>query len=66
MNIQNINLFYSPLDRIVSNIILSEELENIFNNFDLTLDEYNDIYCRSAKSAFCDEQTKEWLLKFIN
>ena len=61
-----INISISTDNRTVSNITLSEELESIFNTFDLTLDEYNDIYCRSVKSAFCDDKTKEWLLTFVN
>lgn len=52
-------------NRTVSNISLSEEANNVINAFNLTLEDYKKIYINSVNAAFCDEKTKEKLLKYI-
>lgn len=53
-------------NRTVSNITLNEETNNVINTFNLNLDEYKEIYKNSVQAAFCDDKTKEYLIKFIN
>lgn len=53
-------------NRTVSNITLNEETNNVINTFNITLDEYKEIYINSVQASFCDDKTKENLIKFIN
>lgn len=61
-----IKINISTDNRTVSNITLNEETSNVINTFNITLDEYKEIYKNSVQAAFCDDKTKEALLKFIN
>ena len=53
-------------NRTVSNITLNEETNNVLTTFDISLDEYKDIYINSVQAAFCDDKTKKKLIEFIN
>lgn len=61
----NIKVNISTDNRTVSNITLNEETNNVINTFNITLDEYKEIYINSVNAAFCDEETKKELIKFI-
>lgn len=51
-------------NRTVSNINLTNEIENIFGE-DISLDDYKKIYIQTIKNCFCDYDTKKWLEGFI-
>lgn len=53
-------------NRTVSNVTLNEETNNVLNTFNITLDEYKEIYINSVQASFCDDKTKEKLIEFIN
>lgn len=61
----DIKINISTDNRMVSNINLNEETRNVFKTFNITLDEYKEIYINSVKAAFCNDETKRELLKFI-
>ena len=50
-------------NRTVSDINLTDELEKLDEVFGLTKEDYKKIYLSSIKGAFCDKDTKEWLIK---
>ena len=52
-------------NRTVSDTNMTKECEVIFKYFNITLDEYKQIYYNSVDAAFADLKTKEWLRKFI-
>ena len=52
-------------NRTVSNIDLTNEINLIKDNFNMTIDEYKDIYLNTVESTFADEKTKDWLRKLI-
>ncbi|WP_194190725.1 adenosine deaminase [Clostridium chrysemydis] len=53
-------------NRTVSDVTLTEECEEINKNHVLNLEDYKKIYLNSLKGAFCDEYTKEELLKLAS
>ncbi|MGG7057710.1 adenosine deaminase [Clostridium nigeriense] len=61
----DIKVTISTDNRTVSNISLNEETNNVVNTFDITLEEYKEIYINSVQAAFCTEEIKEKLLKDI-
>lgn len=61
----NIKVTLNTDNRTVSNISLNEETDKIINTFNLSLDEYKEIYKNSVEAAFCDDKTKEKLLSYI-
>ena len=61
----NIKVNISTDNRMVSNINLNEETSNVIKTFNVTLDEYKEIYINSVNAAFCSEETKKELLRFI-
>ena len=52
-------------NRTVSNTNMTKECEVIFKYFNITLDEYKQIYYSSVDAAFADSKTKERLKTFI-
>ena len=60
-----INLSINTDNRTVSNIDLSNEIETIFNRYDMSKEEYKDIYLNSVNASFVKESTKEWLRGLI-
>ncbi|MFI3210369.1 MAG: adenosine deaminase [Peptostreptococcaceae bacterium] len=50
-------------NRTVSNITLTKEYENIFNTLDFDL--YKRNYLETVNASFSNEETKDWLRKFI-
>lgn len=52
-------------NRTVSNVTLTEECNNINDVHSLTYKDVEKIYLNSLKGAFCNEETKKWLLKQI-
>ena len=61
----DIKINISTDNRMVSNINLNEETSNVIKTFDMSLDEYKEIYINSVSAAFCDNETKEELLKHL-
>ena len=53
-------------NRTVSNITLNEETKNVLNIFNITLEEYKEIYINNVQASFCDDKTKEKLIEYIN
>ena len=53
-------------NRTVSNVTLNEETNNVLKTFNITLDEYKEIYINNVQASFCDNKTKEKLIEFIN
>lgn len=60
-----IKINISTDNRTVSNITLNEETNNIVNTFDITLEEYKEIYKSSVQAAFCTEEIKDKLFNYI-
>ena len=56
-----INLSINTDNRTVSNIDLSNEIKLISNEFNMSKEEYIDIYLKSVEAIFADESIKEWL-----
>ncbi|WP_300384535.1 adenosine deaminase [Clostridium sp.] len=52
-------------NRTVSNINLNEETSKVIETFNISINEYKEIYKNSVNSAFCDEETKLLLLSLI-
>ncbi|MDU5106018.1 adenosine deaminase [Clostridium sp.] len=63
---EGIKVNISTDNRTVSNVTLNEETNNVLNTFNITLDEYREIYINSVQASFCDDKTKEKLIEFIN
>ncbi|MCF0148121.1 MAG: adenosine deaminase [Clostridium sp.] len=53
-------------NRTVSNVTLNEETNNVLKTFNITSDEYKEIYINNVQASFCDNKTKEKLIEFIN
>ncbi len=60
-----INLSINTDNRTVSNIDLSNEIKVISDKFNMSKEEYTDIYLNTVDATFADELTKEWLRKLI-
>lgn len=60
-----IKINISTDNRTVSNIDLSNEITQTTNTFLVTEEEYRNIYIDSVNSAFCSEELKKELLKYI-
>ena len=60
-----INVSINTDNRTVSNIDLSNEIEIIFNKYNMSKEEYKDIYLNSVNASFSKESTKEWLRGLI-
>lgn len=52
-------------NRTVSNINLTNEFNNVDNIFEMSEEDYKNLYLISVDSTFADDNTKEWLRKFI-
>lgn len=52
-------------NRTVSNTNMTKECEILFNEFNVKLDDYKQIYLNSVNAAFTDLDTKERLRKYI-
>lgn len=61
----DIKINISTDNRMVSNINLNEETRNVFKTFNITLEQYKEMYINSVNAAFCNDETKRELLKFI-
>ncbi|MGG7096197.1 adenosine deaminase [Clostridium sardiniense] len=61
----NLNVNLSTDNRTVSNITLTEECNKIDEIHSLSKEDFKKIYLNSVEGAFCDRDTKEWLLKEI-
>ncbi len=61
----NIKVNISTDNRMVSNINSNEETRNVIKAFNVTLEEYKEIYINSVNAAFCSDVIKKELLKFI-
>lgn len=60
-----INLSINTDNRTVSNIDLSNEIEVISNEFNMSNDEYKEIYLNTVDASFAKDSTKNWLRKLI-
>lgn len=60
-----INLSINTDNRTVSNIDLSNEIKVISDEFNMSEEEYIDIYLNTVDATFADESIKEWLRKLI-
>ena len=60
-----INLSINTDNRTVSNIDLTNEIKIISNEFNMSKEEYKDIYLNSVNASFADEATKKWLRSLI-
>ncbi len=61
----NINISINTDNRTVSNITLSNEINLIIKNFDISIDDYKEIYLNSIEASFADKDTKEVLKRYI-
>ena len=52
-------------NRTVSNIDLTGEFNNIDTSFEMSSEDYKNLYLISVDSTFADDDTKHWLRKFI-
>jgi len=52
-------------NRTVSNTNMTKECEILLREFNITFEEYKQIYFNSVDAAFADLETKEWLMKYI-
>ena len=52
-------------NRTVSNTNMTKECEILLREFNITFEEYKQIYLNSVDAAFVDLKTKEWLRKYI-
>ncbi|MBU3176018.1 adenosine deaminase [Clostridium estertheticum] len=52
-------------NRTVSNTNMTKECEVLFNEFNITFDDYKQIYLNSVNAAFVDLETKEVLRSYI-
>ena len=60
-----INLSINTDNRTVSNIDLTNEIKIISNEFNMSKEEYKDIYLKSVDASFADEATKQWLRSLV-
>ncbi len=61
----NIKISFNTDNRTVSNVDLSNEIDIILKEFDISVEDYKKIYLDTIDKCFCDEETKKWLRKFI-
>lgn len=61
----NIKVNISTDNRTVSNISLNDETKNVIRAFNISLDQYKEIYLNSVKAAFCNYETKSKLVKLM-
>ncbi|GKX67881.1 adenosine deaminase [Inconstantimicrobium mannanitabidum] len=52
-------------NRTVSNIDMTHECGVLFNEFNMSEEDYKNIYLNSVEASFTDEATKQWLRSFI-
>ncbi len=52
-------------NRTVSDVSLSSEIEFVLNYFNLTKEDYYEIYKNSAKASFANNDIKSWLISLI-
>jgi len=52
-------------NRTVSDTNMTRECDVLLREFDITFEEYKQIYFNSVDAAFADNETKEWLKKYI-
>lgn len=52
-------------NRTVSNINLTKEFNNMDSVFEMSEEDYKNLYLISVDSTFADDHTKQWLRKFI-
>lgn len=52
-------------NRTVSNINLTKEFNNVDNVFEMSEEDYKNLYLISVDSTFADDNTKQWLREFI-
>ncbi|MDU4861156.1 MAG: adenosine deaminase [Terrisporobacter othiniensis] len=52
-------------NRTVSNINLTKEFNNVDSVFEMSEEDYKNLYLISVDSTFADDNTKKWLRKFI-
>lgn len=62
---EGIGITINTDNRTVSNIDLTNEMELIFNKFNIDLNKYKDIYLSAVDSSFSNEDTKKWLKNFL-
>lgn len=60
-----IKVSISTDNRTVSNINLNDETKNVIKSFNISLEEYKEIYLNSVNAAFCDYETKSKLVKLM-
>lgn len=60
-----IKLSINTDNRTVSNIDLSNEIKVISDEFNMSKEEYRDIYLNNIDAIFADESTKKWLRRLI-
>lgn len=61
----DINITFNTDNRTVSNIDLTNEIDLIFNNFEMDKEDYKAIYLNSVDATFADDETKKWLRSLI-
>lgn len=52
-------------NRTVSDTTMTKELEKTFETFEMTVEDYKQIYLNSICRAFTNESTKEWLRDYL-
>ena len=52
-------------NRTVSNIDLTNEIDLIFNNFEINKEDYKAIYLNTVDATFADDETKKWLRSLV-
>ena len=60
-----INVTVNTDNRTVSDTNMTKECEILLREFDITLEQYKQIYLNSVEAAFAPLETKEWLKKYI-
>ena len=52
-------------NRTVSNIDLTDEFNSIESTFEMSEEDYKNLYLLSVDATFADDDTKNWLRKFV-
>lgn len=60
-----LNVSLNTDNRTVSNVSLTEECDRLNKTHSLSKEDYMKMYLNSVKGAFCDEDTKKWLVEQI-
>ncbi|MGL5348904.1 MAG: adenosine deaminase [Peptostreptococcaceae bacterium] len=60
-----LNVTINTDNRTVSDIDLTNEVELIMNNFEVSMADYKELYLNTVEAIFGDEATKEWLRNLI-